>query len=126
MVLDGFVAFNFNEGVPYVSITNNGVTFNKAVVMKLNYPAFVQLLINDNSRQIALLPCHENAFNAVSFYKPKNNNVISVRWNAKDLLNTLKDLMGWDLTQEAYKVDGAFVKDENVMLFDLNQATPMK
>ena len=34
---DGFTAFNFNEGAPYVSITKNGVTFNKSVIMKLKY-----------------------------------------------------------------------------------------
>ena len=50
-VLDGFTAFNFDEGVPYVSVTRNGVTFNKAVVMKLNYPENVLLLISDAEKR---------------------------------------------------------------------------
>ena len=28
-IFDGFTSFNFDEGVPYVSITKNGVTFMK-------------------------------------------------------------------------------------------------
>ncbi|MBQ7118301.1 MAG: hypothetical protein IJN88_08830 [Clostridia bacterium] len=126
MILDGFVPFNFSEGVPYVSVTNNGVTFNKSVVMKLDYPRFVQLLINDTTKQIALLPCDETARNAVVFYKPKESKVISVRWNGKDLLNTLQDLMCWDLSQEAYKIEGTFIKEERIMLFDFTQASVLK
>ena len=35
MDLSGFSAFDFSEGVPYFSVTLNGLTFNKAVVLKL-------------------------------------------------------------------------------------------
>ena len=45
-ILDSFVSYNFNAGVPYVSITNNGMTFNKAVVIKLGYPRHVVLLVD--------------------------------------------------------------------------------
>ena len=40
-LLENFKPFNFNEGVPYVSITINGMTFNKSVIMKLEYPESV-------------------------------------------------------------------------------------
>ena len=53
-MLEGFKPFNFSEGVPYVSITNNGMTFNKSVVMKLDYPEQVVLLIDNETRRIAL------------------------------------------------------------------------
>ena len=113
--LDGFKIFNFNEGVPYVSITNNGVTFNKAVVMKMNYPKYVILLIDDESGRIALKTCTEDTPNAVAFYKPKKSNVISVRWNGKDLLNT-----------DSYRTEGELIPDEQAMIFDLNNASVLK
>lgn len=125
-LLSGFTAFNFNEGVPYVSITNNGVTFNKAVVMKLGYPAHALLLINDSTKQIALQSCDESAENAVAFYREKESKVISVRWNGKDLLNTLQAMMGWDLKAESYRVDGTLLKEDRAMLFDLTKATELK
>ena len=53
-ILDGFQTFNFNEGVPYASITNNGLTFNKAVVMKLDYPEHVLLLFDGETGRMAL------------------------------------------------------------------------
>ena len=71
--LSGFTAFDFSEGVPYCSITANGVTFNKAVTLKMGSPAYVRLLINGDSRQIILQACDEDTPRAVAFYRPKKN-----------------------------------------------------
>lgn len=53
-LLENFKPFNFNEGVPYVSITINGMTFNKSVIMKLEYPEYVRLLIDEETKRIAV------------------------------------------------------------------------
>ena len=124
--LSGFTPFNFSEGIPYVSITPNGVTFNKAVVMKMGYPDFVLLLIDDYGKRIALQACDESTPNAVRFYKPKKGNVISVRWNSKDLLNTIQGITGWNLEEIAFKVDGILLREDRAMIFDLNTATELK
>ena len=78
-ILSDFKPFNFNEGVPYVSVTTNGVTFNKSVVMKLDYPRHVVLLIDEEGKRIAIQACNENAENAALFYNPEKKKVISVR-----------------------------------------------
>ena len=120
---DNFTVFNFDEGVPYVSVTKNGVTFNKAVIMKLDYPAHVCLLINNDEKQIAIQACHSNEPNSVKFFKPKKDpRILSVRWNSKDLLNTIESMMHWDLEHIAYRIDGILIKEENAMLFDLKYA----
>lgn len=124
--LEGFKPFNFNEGAPYVSITSNGITFNKSVVMKLGYPGSVLLLVDDNTRRIAIQKCEADAPNAAAFYKPKKSNVLSVRWNGRDLLNTIQEMMGWNLKEKSYRVDGALLREENAMLFDLNSAIELK
>ena len=123
--LSKFKAFDFNEGVPYVSVTNNGLTFNKSVIMKMGYPAYVRMLTNDEDRQIALQICNENDDKAVQFYKEKANGVLSVRWNSKDLINTVSRMCDWDLNNFSYRVNGVIVPDENLMLFELDKATPM-
>ena len=79
-ILEGFTTFNFNQGVPYVSITKHGVTFNKGVVMKMDCPKHVVLLINPNSKQIAIQVCSESNPRAVVFYNDeKKKNAFSVR-----------------------------------------------
>ena len=120
MDLSGFAVFDFSEGIPYFSVTSNGVTFNRAVTLKLGTPAFVRLLINDSTRQVALQVCDESTPKAVAFYKPKTNGVLSVRWNAQDLVATFKRLMESDL-QHGFRVNGELVEN-GLMVFDLNTA----
>ena len=124
-MLEGFTVFNFNEGVPYVSVTKNGITFNKGVVMKLHYPAHVLLLVNANSKQIALQCCCEDTPNAAAFCseEKRNSKVLSIRWNGRDLLNTIEDMTGWNLAKESYRVDGKLLPEEQAMLFDMSEAT---
>lgn len=125
--LEGFKAFNFNEGVPYVSVTNNGMTFNKSVIMKLDYPENVLLLIDEDTKRIAVQACTADTPNAAPFYnKGKKNNVLSVRWNGRDLLNTVQNLMGWNLQERGYRIDGVLLKEDHAMLFDLNNAGELK
>lgn len=124
--LDGFISFDFSEGVPYASITCNGITFNKSVVKKLGCPNFVVLLVNSNEKKIAVQSCSEDTQNAVTFYKPRKNGVLSVRWNGKDLLNTIQDITGWNLEADGYRIEGTLLKDEHAMLFELANATLLK
>lgn len=121
-VLDGFRTFDFSEGSPYVSVTRNGMTFNKAVVKKLGSPAYAILLINDETKQIAVQTAFEDTPKAVSFYKEKASGLVSVRWNGKDLMNTITDMMDWDLEKHSFRVDGVLIKEENAMIFDFSNA----
>lgn len=126
-LLENFKAFNFNEGVPYVSVTSNGMTFNKSVIMKLGYPEHVLLLIDEETKRIAVQPCTQDTPNATTFYnKEKKSNALSVRWNGRDLLNTIQNLMNWDLSQCGYRIDGVLLKEEQAMLFDLTHASELK
>ena len=126
--LNGFVEYNFDVGVASVSITPNGITFNRSVAMKLNYPEHVVLLINAESKQIAIKSCDSNASHATPFYKERKDGepVRSVRWNNRELLNNLSEMMGWNLQQISHRVDGKFLPQENAMLFDLTKAKDMK
>ena len=126
-LLDNFEPFNFNEGVPYVSITNNGMTFNKSVIMKLDYPERVRLLIDEETKRIAVQTCTQDTPNAAVFYnREKKSNTLSVRWNGRDLLNTIQEITHWDLSKCGYRVDGVLLKEDQAMLFDLTHASELK
>ena len=118
----GFKEFDFSEGTPYISVTKNGVTFNKGTVLKLGSPAFVVLLINEESKQVAIKNCTAETPRSNAFFKPNDRGVLSVRWNNRDLLNTFKALTGWDLEKQSYRIEGQLLKEEGAMLFDLTKA----
>ena len=122
-MLEGFVPFDFSEGMPYVSITRNGLTFNQSVVKKLGCPAYVVFLINEETKQIAIQACEAFYPNATAFYRPKKSGTMSVRWNSRDLMRNVTHLMQWDLDKESYKAEGLFLRDEQAIIFDLSKAT---
>ena len=121
---EGFKAFNFDEGTPYASVTKNGLTFNKSVVKKLGCCEYVVLLINADEQKIALQKCSEKTQNGVQFCKNGENTkqIMPVRWNTKGLLSELQSITGWDLSKDAYRIDGSVILEENAVLFDLSKA----
>ena len=124
-MLEGFSAFDFSEGVPYASFTQNGVTFNKSVTLKLGEPEYARFLINTDTKQVAIQACEADEKNATVFYRPKASGALSVRWNTRDLLITIERLMGWNFREISYRVDGLLLQDERAIVFDLSKATPL-
>lgn len=124
--LNGFKTFNFAEGAPYMSLTTNGVSFNKSCVLKLNRCDYAKLMINADTKQVILLPANENEEGAYRFYnKKRKGTTLSVRWNSKDLIKTLELLMNWDVSRNGYRVDGTYYPEENAILFDLSSAVAL-
>jgi len=121
-MLEGFKKVNMVTGLPSLSITKNGITFNKPSIVKLGKPAYVYLLQNEEKRKLAVQVCDEKDSDAVPFLKDTDKSVLSVRWNNSDLLKTISQWMDWDLDNEGYRVEGDYYKEESAMIFDLNQA----
>ena len=124
-VLEGFSAFDFSEGVPYASFTQNGITFNKSVSLKLGEPEYAKFLINADTKQVAVQACEAGEKNATVFYRPKASGALSVRWNVRDLLNTLERIMGWNFKEVSYRADGILLENERAIVFDLAKATTL-
>lgn len=123
MDLSNFKTFDFQEGAPFLSITNNGVTFNKSVVLKLGKPEFAQLLIDEDDKQLAIRACEQNDDGSNKFYnKNRKGTALAVRWNSKDLLATIERITGWNLKQAGYRVTGKYFPEDKLVLFDLKQA----
>ena len=122
-MLEGFKPINLTIGPAYLSVTENGITFNKTSIIKLNSPSHVLLLLNEDAKILAVQVCEPGEKNATPFYKEKKSGLISVRWNNRDFLNTLESLMGWNLKTYKYRVLGDYLQDENAMLFDMKKAS---
>ncbi|OAA83564.1 hypothetical protein [Clostridium ljungdahlii] len=123
-MFENFKRVNLTTGLPYMSITQNGITFSKNVIIKMGRPAYVELLMNDEDKQLAIKVCDEDEEDSIQFVKSKRT--INVRWNNKDFLNTLSRITGWNLEKEGYRVLGDWYDSEKAMLFELSKATPIK
>lgn len=120
-MLEGFKKYDMAVGTSTVSITEHGVAFSKACIVRLGKPEFVELLIDYSNKQIAVKVASKDTEGAFPFYNP-NKKVVSVRWNNKDLLNEIKNLMGWELKDAIYRANGEYIPEEKATVFDLKAA----
>jgi hypothetical protein len=126
-MLDGYKVYNLSVGLPSMSVTQNGVAFNKTSVLKLEYAKHVLILTNEKEKLVAIQACDASTEGASPFYKgDKTEKVITARWNNKDLLKTLASMMSWNLREMGYKMEGEYIEKEGALIFDLNNATQIK
>ncbi|NMM97250.1 hypothetical protein [Bifidobacterium olomucense] len=125
-LLDSFEIMPYVTGVPSLSVTKDGVNFNKTVVEKLGSPAYVRVLVDKPSLRLAVVPCDEYAQGARPFLRDGRSARAGVRWNNTDLKDSIQTLAGWNLEEKGCKVAGQFYPEDNAMVFDLKDWAPIE
>jgi len=121
-MLEGFEPIELMTGSPVLSVTNNGISFNKNVINKMGRPDYIRFMINTNSKQLAIQKVDENIAASVPFIRKNVDNKNGIRYNNRDLENTIATLMDWDLSTKTYRVDGVYQEDDAAMIFNLTTA----
>lgn len=123
-MFEDFEVFRATGTEAVASITKNGTTFNKVSFEKMAKSNYVTLLINRAKKQFAIRPCGQSDANAMQFGASIKEKSPSIRWNNKEFLRLISEMMEWDLENcKGYKVTGEFFKNEKTLLFDLSKAT---
>lgn len=121
-MLENFKPIQIVKGIAFMSVSNNGISFNKNVVIKMNRPEIVRLMMNEEQLQFAIQATTDNDDSTMSFYNDNIDIRNGIRTHNRDLENTLAQLMEWDLDSFVYRVDGVYLEKENAMLFELKKA----
>ncbi|REC32986.1 hypothetical protein CF160_11335 [Enterococcus pseudoavium] len=122
MALENFKTYTVTSGLPTMTVSNYGVSFSKAAVVRLGKPEFVKLLVNSEEKMFAVQTSDSSDEDANVFYRKKSNGVITARWNSKELLQTISKMMNWDLDNASYKVSGEYFPEDMAIIFDLRNA----
>lgn len=118
-ILDSFKKINLNNNGPSVSISSYGLTFNKTVVETMSLPNYVVLLLDEESKRIAI-QASDNSED-IPFCINKSNRV-NARINNKEFARKLFKLMDWELSDGSYRVPGIWYPNEKVYIFDIKEA----
>ena len=124
-ILDSFQVIGNVTGVPSVSVTKNGIAFNKAVLEKMRCPEYVCAMIDKASKRIAIVACEKGSNGSRPFYKKGRDMSNGVRWNNADLRMTIENMMSWRLSEKGWKATGTYFEEENALIFDLNDSEPI-
>jgi len=118
-----FKPYAKTKGIASVSITKNGLAFSQKAVDKLGRPEYIELLVNEDDRQLAFIASNGGAPNAFPcMVNRKNTDVANFRINKKDLILTLANMLQCSLENLSFRVTGEFFENNSVMLIDLRKA----
>ena len=98
MALAGFQPYFVVPGSASLSFSRNGLGVSKAAVAKLCNSKFVRILIDKPGKRLAIQVCEENDPMATPF--SKSDKPEGVRWNTKDLNQTILNMTGWTFDEK--------------------------
>ena len=121
-MLEDFRTYDLVAGLPTLSVTKNGVSFNKSAISKLGYPERIHLMINDNRGQVAIQNSKDENLNSIPFFKENKRKAITARWNYKDFTYMLAKMANRDIDKGGFRVVGEYIHEENALVFDMKNA----
>lgn len=121
-MLEGFVEIPILQGSSFLSVTDNGLNFNKNVVKHMQRAESVKIFCNSSKKQIAIKKCDKNAENSIPFYRDEKNLTSGVRFNNREVQQMIATMMDWNLSEYNYRADGFLADDGETMIFNLNCA----
>ena len=111
-------------GKTVLTVTDSAIRFNKATAEVLGFPAYVKVLINDKTKQIAVTPTTAKADNAS---KPEGKQSTSVSVKEATLIEAVKAYFTLPEAPEgeiAYQsVNGTAYPESKTVIFDAANAT---
>lgn len=122
-MLEGYKKITLYSGSSFISVTSNGITFNKNVIQHLKIPERVVFLLNNVERKFAVQVCDDATDkDAILFCQTGKEYKNGLRINNRDLQHQLVSMMNWNLKDKTYRIDGIYLDAERAMIFDMNSA----
>ena len=121
-MFENFKKINLTVGLATITLSANGLSFSKTSVSKLGHATRVNILLNEEEKQLAIQACADDDTDGTPF--AKNKSAQFVRWNNRDFIKTISKLMGVDLDANKtnnYKIEGEYFSKENALLFKLDE-----
>ena len=103
---------------PSITLNNYKVSLNTACIKKLPEVDYVQILVNPETKKLAVRPCSEEVKDSVRWCTGKRS---PKQITCRVFFAKVVSLMGWT-THYRYKIIGKLIKagDELLFVFDLN------
>lgn len=106
-----------------ITIYPDRLKFNHQTAAELDFPAYVQLLIDPKGRCFAIQVCDKESDNTVPFYnRPKDTKPYPIKLNYPAANDMIFNAMGWEKKGKYYTVQGQRFPDEKAIVFNLADA----
>ena len=122
-ILDKFTVIDLvkTRSASVANINDNALKLNVQTAAELNYPPFVQLLINPKEKQFAIRVCKEEDPNAVAFSKPRDVQKYPIKISSAAITDLIRKMANWP-AEDSWNVPGIYFADEQAIVYDVNTA----
>lgn len=113
--------FLSRANMPAICFDGARVSVNTACLRKLPEIRYIQFLVNQTERKLALKPCAEEEKDSFMWCNQRDNKLIPRKIACRIFTVMLMELMGWN-TDKRYRIIGSVIKanSDHLILFDLN------
>lgn len=121
-MLDGFEVINVTKGVPTLTLSKNGLAFNKYAIEKMHKTRYAIPLIDKSRGRFAIVESDTGDGSSLDFLKDSKKLSDGVRWNNRELKNIIGDLMKCDIDNYFLKIEGHYSDADRALIFNLHEA----
>jgi site-specific DNA recombinase len=127
-ILEGFEVVELEQSKcdSVLTLTSTNLKFNKATAVELGFPAYIQMLVNAATKQVAIQPCKEKSKNAVEFSKEKAKQTYAIVVKIPALLTAVRKLAGVDEEAGSLAFHGTLYPNDGVIIYDLTKGEAVK
>ena len=112
-ILKDFELCGKKEKAPFISIMKQGFIIGEETRRLLGDPAYIRVWRKKETRQIAI--------NAAEPQDKSAAKIDTQTWQIRDIVyrNAAEELMGIKVKGETYRVDGSYLPEEQLIVFDM-------
>lgn len=118
-MFEKYDVYKITVGTPTITVSKNGVGFNKQAIVKLGYSNYIRILINREENKVAILASEDKTDDSHEFCLNKVK-PINIRLNYKDFTSTLYALTKKSISARGFRVEGEYLAEYKAVVFDFN------
>ena len=104
-----------------MTVNKNFITFSKGIVQELDYPSYVLIAFNKETKVMGIQVCRAKTRGSLSFSKTESEQKRTVQMMNKNLRETLFYIMDEWNESKRYKIEGIHIPEDKAFIFELSK-----
>lgn len=104
-----------------LTIAGNTIKFNNQTAQELEYPEYIQFLVNAKDKQVAIRVCKENEPNSLQYCKDGVAPKYAVKLSLPVVTSIIRKMTNWQ-EKDSWNIPAVYFADEKALVYDLSAA----
>ena len=104
-----------------LTVSGNTIKFNNQTAQELEYPEYIQFLVNAKDKQVAIRVCKENEPNSLQYCKDGVAPKYAVKLSLPVVTSIIRKMTNWQ-EKDSWNIPAVYFADEKALVYDLSAA----